>query len=122
MKLAILIDEDLHRSISEVFQELGFKVFDVRDVGLRGKADDEVFDWAQRKNAIIVSGDLDFANILKFPKHRGMIILRFPNKMLIEVINEEVKRLLKDLKSEDYKNNLIIVSPDNLRIRHPAPR
>lgn len=84
MKLSIVIDEDLHRSIVKVFQELGF------------------------------------ANVLKFPRHRGMIILRFPNVMSTEIINREVMRLLQDLLEEDYKNNLIIVSPGNVRIRHPA--
>ncbi len=117
MKHSILIDEDLHRSIAIVFKDLGFTVFDVRDVGLRGRPDNEVFQWARRKNTILVSGDLGFANEIEFPKHKGMIILRFPNELSTDVINKEVTRLLKDLKSEDYKGRLVIVSPGKVRIR-----
>lgn len=117
MDLRVLIDEDLHKSIASVFKDLGFTVFDVRDEGLRGQKDQQIFAWAQQKEAIIVSGDLDFANILDFPKHKGIIILRFPNELSTATINQEVKRLLKDLRKEDYKSNLIIVSPGNVRIK-----
>lgn len=117
MKPSFVIDEDLHKSIASVFKELGLDVFDVRDMGLRGKPDREIFQWAQKKNAVLVSGDLGFANIVEFPRHKGMIILRFPNEMPTDVINKELKRLLKDIAEKDYKNNLIIVRPGGIRIK-----
>lgn len=122
MKLKALIDEDLPRSIADVFRSLGFAVFDVRDVGLKGKSDLSVFNWAQEKKAIIVSADLGFANEIEFSKHKGMIILHFPNELSTVVVNQEALRLLKDFKEKDFKNNLVIVSPGHVRIRKPILR
>ncbi|MBI5970887.1 MAG: DUF5615 family PIN-like protein [Deltaproteobacteria bacterium] len=46
-----------------------------RDCGLRGKSDDAVYAFAQRHGAAIITGDLGFGNIIKFPvgSHRGII-------------------------------------------------
>ena len=41
--LGFLVDEDLPRSLVSVLVEAGFQAHDVRDVGLRGKSDAEVF-------------------------------------------------------------------------------
>lgn len=114
-----VIDEDLHRSLSQMLTSLGFKVFDVRDHGLRGKPDDKIFAFAQKKKAVLFSADLGFANTLRFPlgKHNGICILRFPNELSIQSINQEVVKLLKGLLADDYNPNLIILSPGKRRIR-----
>lgn len=114
-----VIDEDLHRSLSIILASLGFKVFDVRDYGLRGEPDDKIFNFAQRKRAVLFSADLGFSNILRFPlgTHSGICILRFPNELSTQSINQEVKNLLKELMSEDYTGNLITLFPGKRRIR-----
>lgn len=116
-----VIDEDLHRSLSDTLSSLGFTTFDIRDHGLRGKPDDKIFDFAQKKKAVLFSADLDFSNMLRFPlgKHHGICILRFPNEMSTQSINQEVKSLLKELLPEDFNGNLIILSPGKRRIRRP---
>lgn len=113
------IDEDLHRSLATILSSLGFEVLDIRDHGLRGKPDDAIFAFAQKHKAILFSGDLGFSNILRFPpgKHQGIVILRFPNEISTARINKEVKGLLLKIPKADYKSNLIIVSPGNIRIR-----
>ncbi len=114
-----VIDEDIHRSLTIVLSSLGFKVFDIRDHHLRGKPDDVIFEFAQKHKAVLFTGDLGFSNILHFPpgKHHGIVILRFPNEMSTKTINEELKILLSKLAPEEYRGNLIILSPRNLRIR-----
>jgi predicted nuclease of predicted toxin-antitoxin system len=42
-----VVDEDVPRSTSKILSSRGFKVLDVRDCGLRGKSDEEVFKFAQ---------------------------------------------------------------------------
>jgi len=117
-----VIDEDLPRSLAFTLSELGFLVFDIRDHGLRGHTDDEVFQFAQGKKAVLFSGDLGFGNILRYPlgKHHGICILRFPNEMPTDLINKHVNILLSKLLASDYKGNLVVLSPSLLRIRHPS--
>jgi len=115
----ILIDENVHRSISEPLEKLGHRVMDIRDCGLRGSEDEEIFQFAQRNKAILLSGDLGFSSIVRFPvgTHCGIIIVRFPNEMSTEKINEEVYKSIRKIKDEDISENLIIISPGKIRIK-----
>ena len=44
MTLHFITDEDVPRSTARVLRDAGFDAVDVRDVGLRGKNDTEVFE------------------------------------------------------------------------------
>ena len=114
-----VIDEDLPRSLADTLSSLGFTVFDVRDHGLRGRSDDQIFAFAQKQKAVLFSGDLGFSNTLTFPlgKHHGTCILRFPNEASVQAIRKEVLRLLSEVSYEDYSGNLIILTFGRLRIR-----
>ncbi len=71
-----LIEEDLPRSTARVLREAGFEATDVRDIGLQGAKDDVIYNRAKEKDYIIISGDLGFANGLRYPlgSHPGIVI------------------------------------------------
>ena len=117
--MKIVIDEDIHRSLAGVLQALGHHVIDVRDSGLRGKPDGDIFRFAQEQNAILLSGDLGFANVIRFPlgSHQGIIILRFPNEMSSNAINSIVGSLMLGIPEHEFMSNLSIFSPRGLRMR-----
>jgi predicted nuclease of predicted toxin-antitoxin system len=98
---------------------MGHEVFDIRDYGLRGKSDEDVFNFAGAQKAILISGDLGFANTLKFPpgSHYGIIVLRFPNELSTLVINQIVQRVLPHIPEDMLSGNLAIISPKGVRIR-----
>ncbi len=114
-----LIDEDIHRSVVKVLEKLGHHVKDARDEGLRGRSDDEIFRFAQIHKAVILTADLDFSDTIRFPlgSHHGIVILRFPNELSTTRINTELTKIFKDFSDQDFKGNLIIVSPGKIRIR-----
>jgi predicted nuclease of predicted toxin-antitoxin system len=114
-----VIDEDMPRSTGGVLVEEGYEVKDVRDHGHRGSDDEEIYRFAQEEEAILLTGDLGFGNILKFPlgQHSGIVVARFPNEMAPWVINREIVTSLKDLGENDFKGNLIILEPGRIRIR-----
>jgi predicted nuclease of predicted toxin-antitoxin system len=64
--IKFVIDEDMPRSTARALAERGFECLDIRDYGLRGKSDKEIFEFAQREKAILLTGDMGFSNIL-FP-------------------------------------------------------
>jgi predicted nuclease of predicted toxin-antitoxin system len=78
---AFLVDESLPRAVTRALLAEGHDVLDARDVGLRGATDDDVFARALHGARILISGDVDFANTLRFPpgSHAGIIVLRLPN-------------------------------------------
>ncbi len=44
--IKLVIDEDMPRSTAKILKAKGFEVLDVRDCSLRGKSDEEVFNFA----------------------------------------------------------------------------
>jgi predicted nuclease of predicted toxin-antitoxin system len=116
--IRFLIDEDLPRSTAKVLREAGFESLDVRDIGLRGAQDDVIYRRAQEENCIIITGDLGFANSLRYPlgSHPGILIARFPNEMSPDKINRILIDAIKGVQ-KDLPGNLIIIEPDKIRIR-----
>lgn len=71
-----VVDEDLPRIIDKVLKNLGWEVKDIRDIGLRGKNDEEIISFTKESKAVLFSADWGFANILKFPpkEYYGIVI------------------------------------------------
>jgi predicted nuclease of predicted toxin-antitoxin system len=62
-------------------REAGHEVEDVRDVGLRGQSDDDIFVYTQARDAPLIAAKKDFADILRFRPgtHAGIVVVRVPN-------------------------------------------
>lgn len=58
--LPILVDEDMPRPTAGLLQSLGIDAIDLRDIGLKGATDAEVFEHAQKQRMIIISRDKEF--------------------------------------------------------------
>ena len=80
---SFVIDEDMPRSTGRTLEEHGYEVKDIRDYGLRGADDEEVYRFAQKEGAVLLTGDKGFGNLLRFPigSHFGIVIANFPNEM-----------------------------------------
>jgi predicted nuclease of predicted toxin-antitoxin system len=100
-------------------QTEGFEVEDVRDVGLRGSSDNEVFRYAQERNLVILTEDLGFGNELRYPprSHRGVLVARFPSEISTNALSDAIVAALKDISAEEIEGSLLIVEPGKVRIR-----
>ena len=89
-----LVDEDLPRSMAVVLRQAGQAAADVRDVGLRGHSDAQVFAHAQMRGAVLVTADKGFANVLSFPPgtHARLIVMRVPNELPPQQVNQVLLR------------------------------
>ena len=96
-------------------------MLDVRDHGLRGHDDTDVFRFAQQNAAVLISEDLGFANLLRFPlaTHSGIVIGRFSSKLSTTAIAKEVVSAMSMFKAEDLHGALVIVEIGRVRIRRP---
>ncbi|MEW6545566.1 MAG: DUF5615 family PIN-like protein [Bacillota bacterium] len=86
------IDEDLPRSAALSLGQAGHLADRVRDVGLRGRPDREIFQWAQKHRAVLVTGDMGFASTVDFPpgSHCRIVVLRFPYEASVASVNKEL--------------------------------
>jgi predicted nuclease of predicted toxin-antitoxin system len=117
--MRIVIDEDLPRSITIALTAMGHEVFDIRDHKLRGEPDEVIFEFAQKKRAVLFSGDLGFGNTIRFPlnSHHGIVILRFPNEMSTKKIVSLSTSYLKEVEKKQIIGNLFVFSPKGVRMR-----
>lgn len=116
-----LIDEDMPRSTAVVLRNAGYEVEDVRDVGLRGHSDADVFAYAQTHGAVLVSCDKGFANTLAYPigSHAGIVVVRIPDEAPPAELNHELLSALAQLGDAPIDGWLVIVELGRIRLRRP---
>lgn len=114
-----LADEDLPRSLVPHLRAAGIAADDVRDAGLRGKSDDEVFEYAVSHGLTLLTADVEFGNILRFPPgaHPGIVVARFPSELPTASLNQAILDALRGLSDADIVGSLIVIEPGRIRLR-----
>jgi predicted nuclease of predicted toxin-antitoxin system len=115
--LKFLLDADMPKSSAEVIQNLGFEIEDVRDIRMRAAKDREIMDYALKNNMIIITRDLDFGEVLRYPQHPGAIILRLPYAFTSKEINERLAEFFMSIKEKDLIEAIMIVELSRYRRR-----
>ena len=118
--LTILLDQNVPTVTARWLKSLkpSWTVHHAKAVGLSGKSDDEIFDWAQGHQAIIITYDEDFSDRRLFAAkdHAGIIRLRvWPTT--IEETQAALERLLAETDDEELPGALVIIDRSRIRIR-----
>jgi hypothetical protein len=68
---------------------------------------------------VILTEDLGFGNVLRFPlkTHHGILVARFPNEVSSEALNGAIVMALRDMSPGELKSHLVIVEPGRVRLR-----
>src|SRR3989338_3984237 len=108
--MKFLLDANMPYSAKEVFSASD-EVFHVRDIELQHASDVDIADWAKHNRAIIVSRDLDFANINLMPlsAHHGVIVMRIPDYHTTPAIKRVLKEFLNNISTSELEHALVIV-------------
>ena len=117
-----LIDASLPRSTGDVIRAHGHSATDVRDIGLATASDQDIGDYARQNQFAVVSGDLDFGNVLAFPPadYYGLVTIRPPDGATVAVILALVEQFLNDADvMTNLVGRLVIVTPGRIRCRPP---
>lgn len=88
------------------------------DVALSERPDEEIFAWAQQRQAMILTCDEDFADQRSFPigSHAGIIRLRvWPTT--IEETQAALERLLEEVPDAELARALVIIDRETIRVR-----
>lgn len=117
--MRFFLDANIPHSALEVFKELNLESSHARDVGL-GRADDkEIMAYAIKNSSILVTKDLEFANIVIFPVelHYGIIVMRLPPFFKASQFVNVLRDFLKSINVKDLKKSIAIVKVGRFRIR-----
>lgn len=120
--MKVKLDENLGRRAIELFNEFGHEVSTVTEQQLGGTSDEELIEVCRTEDRTLVTLDLDFSNVLRFPPQRysGIVVLRLPHPIQLTDVYERTRTLLKVSEQEDLRGKLWIVEQN--RIREYAPR
>ena len=115
---AFLVDENTTASLADALRASGFVADHVYDVGLQGHADPDIFAYAQAQRRILITGDLGFGNITRYPPpHHGIIVLRIPDTASTAELIQEVLDTLTGLAGQNLEDSLVIVQKGRFRVR-----
>jgi predicted nuclease of predicted toxin-antitoxin system len=91
-----------------------------RDIGLAAAPDREIAARARGTAAVLLTRDLDFANIRQYPPedYAGIIVLRLPDDVTARAIGVAVERLVReDAFLAALKGRVVIAEVDRVRFR-----
>jgi predicted nuclease of predicted toxin-antitoxin system len=116
--LKFKVDENLPVECALYLQAAGHDAETVTSEALSGSEDHVLFDHCKREERILITLDLDFANVQMYPPrtHAGVVVLRPPNQDKPTLLSV-VRRLSAILASRSPKGQLWIVEADRVRVR-----
>jgi predicted nuclease of predicted toxin-antitoxin system len=116
--MKIFANENLFEPIIEFLRHLGHDVLSIRDTGLSGISDDEVYELACKEKRVIITMDKDFSRMFLFPPKKcgGIIVVKIYKRTVDETL-ELFKEFYSSIKEEDVIENLVIITPAGVKIR-----
>lgn len=82
----------------------------------------KLYEVCCREKRCLVSLDLDFSDVVRFPpdKSSGIVIFRASTNLTFEIINYLASQFLKAAEKEDLEGKLWIVEPKWIRIHQTS--
>ena len=115
--MKIKLDENIDIRLADLFKRVGHDVSTVNEQGLSGKPDQRIFDACRDEKRILVSQDMDFSNVLRFPpdEAHGIVVLRGRDQ-LFPTTRRLLRTVLALLDEESPAGALWIVEDRRIRI------
>lgn len=112
------IDENMPIDVADLLRQAGHDCHTVYDEGLSGAVDATVFARCQAEQRVLITLDLDFADIRAYPPAdtAGIVVLR-PGEPDRERVLRIVARILPLFSGEPIGQRLWVVEEDRVRIR-----
>lgn len=116
--LRLKVDENLPIEVVALLNDAGHDAMSVIDQGLGGRPDPEVAEICRQEDRVIVTLDLDFADIRIYEPRdfAGIVVLRLTVLDKPRLLSS-VKRLILLLVPEALTGKLWIVNESSVRIR-----
>jgi predicted nuclease of predicted toxin-antitoxin system len=116
------LDENLSRRAADLIRAAGHDAVTVASQGLRGAADEILFEVCRRESRALVTLDRDFGQVLRYPPaaSAGIVILEIGPRNTHASLLDRVLELLRLLDTQSPEGALWIIEPGRLRIHLPS--
>jgi len=115
------IDENLPIEIAEELRREGHDAATVLEENMRGFSDTKIVAVCHSEMRILITLDLDFADIRRYPPSDspGIIVLRIEPQHKKHLVHS-LRRIIPVLSKEPLSRRLWIVEEDRIRVREIA--
>jgi predicted nuclease of predicted toxin-antitoxin system len=112
------LDENLSRRAADLIRAAGHDAVTVASQGLRGAADETLFEVCKIEGRALVTLDRDFGQVLRHPPaaSAGIVVLEIGSRATHAAVLARVRELLRVLNTRSPEGSLWIVEPGRLRI------
>ena len=112
------LDENLSRSVGELFRLAGHDAVTVREQGLQSAPDEEIYAVSARGGRAVVTLDRDFGQVLRFPPESsaGIIVIDAGPRATHKGLLERTRELLALINTQSPDRSLWIVEPGRVRM------
>jgi predicted nuclease of predicted toxin-antitoxin system len=116
------LDENLSRRAADLIRAAGHDAVTVVSQGLRGVADETLFEVCTAESRALVTLDRDFGQVLRYPPaaSAGIVVLEIGPRATHAALLDRVRELLTVLRTRSPSGALWIVEPGRVRIHLPA--
>jgi predicted nuclease of predicted toxin-antitoxin system len=116
------LDENLSRHLKHGLTLLGHDVATTADEGLLSQPDTIIATEAKREGRILLTLDIEFADLRKHPpgRHPGIILFR-PRSFGPLAVNHFVEQFMSRLDLEPVRGCIVVVDATKVRVRRPPP-
>ncbi len=118
--MKLKLDESLSRYLKPALISAGHDVATTADEGLLSQPDPTVAQAAATEDRMLLSLDLEFADLRKYPpgSHPGVILFR-PATFSALAVNRFVEEFVRDADLTEFARCVVIVEPHRVRVRRP---
>ena len=121
--MKLKLDENLSRHLKPVLASLGHDVLTAADESLLSRPDTEIAAAAFNEERILLTLDIEFADLRKYPPgtHPGIILFR-PQSFGPLSVNKFIADFIRSADLGRVISCVAIVDPTHVRVRSPEKR
>ena len=118
--MKLLIDNALSPIIDEGLRQAGYDTLHVRSINMQSSTDEEIFNFSEEYDRVIISADTDFGALLAVRKKvkPSFVLIRKYTGTRPDQILELLLTILPKLKDDLEKGSIITVNDEKIRIRY----
>jgi predicted nuclease of predicted toxin-antitoxin system len=116
--MSVLLDHCVPRKYLRLLQSWGYEATLLTEHVAPDTTDVDVIMLAQTLDAVLLTVDLDFANILNYPPdaYAGIVVMRYEASSE-DLLVATLRQALADLYRDPLRGVLVIIEPTRYRIR-----
>ncbi len=121
--MRIKLDENMPTDLAALLRGADLDVHTVQDENLAGSPDPTVLDAAVREGRLLMTFDLDFADVRDYPpgSHAGIVVFRLRDQRWA-TLEGPARRVLASGLLDGLDRGLAVVDHARVRVRRPSPR